>query len=102
MKIAEQEKEKRLIAASAEAEAIKIEAEAQAEAFELIAAQIGRGNAAMVEVLKIIGAEGIQITPRVMVAGNNGRTGTNSEMVALIGTMLDQMVSDAEAESDAE
>ena len=102
VKIAEQEKEKRLIAASAEAEAIKIEAEAQAEAFELIAAQIGRGNAAMVEVLKIIGAEGIQITPRVMVAGNNGRTGTNSEMVALIGTMLDQMVSDAEAESDAE
>lgn len=97
VKIAEQDKEKRLIAASAEAEAIKIEAEAQAEAFKLISAQIGRGNAAMVEVLKIIGAEGIQITPRVMVTGGNNGIGPSSEMVALIGTMLDQMVSDVQA-----
>ncbi len=100
VKIAEQDKEKRLIAASAEAEAIKIEAEAQAEAFKLISAQIGKGNAALVEVLKIIGVNRIQITPRVMVAGNNNSSssGNSSEMVALIGTMLDQMVSDAEEE----
>ena len=95
VQIAEQDKEKRLIAASAEAEAIKIEAEAQAEAFKLIAEQIGKGNAALVEVLKIIGQEGIQITPRVMVSGSQGGS-TSPETVALIGTMLDEMVADVE------
>lgn len=95
VQIAEQEKEKRLIEAAAEAEAIKIEAEAQAEAFKLIAEQIGKANAALVEVLKIIGNDGIQITPRVMV--NSGGAGaTNPETVALIGTMLDQMLAEAE------
>ena len=99
VKIAEQDKEKRLIAATAEAEAIKIEAEAQAEAFKLIAEQIGKGNAALVEVLKIIGQDKIQITPRVMVnSSSSGGGATSPETVALIGTMLDQMVTDAEAE----
>lgn len=103
VKIAGQDKEKRLIAASAEAEAIKIEAEAQAEAFKLISAQIGKGNAALVEVLKIIGLNRIEITPRVMVNNSGGSAGTSPETVALIGTMLDQMVSDAEQhESDGE
>lgn len=96
--IAEQDKEKRIIAAGAEAEAIQIEAAAQAEAFKLIAEQIGKGNAALVEVLKIIGQDGIQITPRVMVNGAGGAQGTSPETVALIGTMLDRMVEDQEEE----
>ena len=96
--IAEQDKEKVVIAASAEAESIKIRAEAQAEAYRVIAEQIGAGNAALVELLKIVGEQGINITPRVMVTGGGGGGGTGSasaaeaETTALIGTMLDSMI----------
>lgn len=104
VQIAEQDKEKRLIAAAAEAEAIRVEAEAQAEAFKLIAEQIGKGNAALVEVLKIIGQDGIQITPRVMVSGGGGGgvplSGPSPETVALIGTMLDKMLSEADGSAE--
>lgn len=97
VKIAEQDKEKRIIEARAKAESVEIEATAQANAYKMIADQIGKANAAMIEVLRVIGENRIEITPRVMV--NNGESGgTNSETVALIGTMLDQMVSDAEDE----
>ena len=94
VKIAEQNKEKRLISASAEAEAIKIEAAAQADAFKLIADQIGKGNAALMEALKIVGESRIQITPRVMVGANASASSTDAGTVALIGTMLDKMVDD--------
>ncbi len=97
VKIAEQDKEKRIIEAKAQAEAIEIEATAQANAYKMIADQIGRANAAMIEVLRVIGENGIEITPRVMVTGSSDGT-SNSETVALIGTMLDQMVKDAEDE----
>jgi regulator of protease activity HflC (stomatin/prohibitin superfamily) len=94
VKIAEQNKEKVLIAAQAEAQAISVHAEAQAKAYESIALQIGRGNAALIELLKIVGERGIQITPRVMVTGGtrNGVAGGNAETTALIGTMLDSMM----------
>ena len=93
VKIAEQAKEQRLIKAAAEAEAIRIEADGRAEAFRLVAAEIGSGNAALVELLKIIGERGIEITPRVMVVGDRGEASAQSgETVALIGTMLDAMV----------
>ena len=76
-------------------------AQAQADAYRLIAEQIGKGNAAMVEVLRVIGDNNIQITPRVMVnGGGNGVRSGDAETVALIGTMLDQMVSRAEDEED--
>jgi uncharacterized membrane protein YqiK len=101
VQIAEQDKEKRIIAANAEAESIRIQAEAQADAFRQIADQIGPGNAALVELLKIVGERGINITPRVMVsgampngqaaAGGQGQTGS-AETTALIGTMLDSMM----------
>ena len=96
--IAEQSKEKRVIEAGAEAEAIRIQAQAQADAYQLIAEQIGKGNAALVEILKIVGEKNVNITPRVMViggAGGNGAGGSmsNPEATALIGTMLDSMVS---------
>ena len=92
VQIAEQEKEKVIIAAGAEAEAVKIKAEAQADAYKLIAEQIGSGNAALVELLKIVGERQIEITPRVMVTGQGAGGGGNAETTALIGTMLDSMV----------
>ena len=93
VKIAEQEKQRRLIEAAAEAEAIRIEADGRSEAFRLVATEIGSGNAALVELLKIIGERGIEITPRVMVVGDRGEGSAQSgETVALIGTMLDAMV----------
>ncbi|MCH8839860.1 MAG: hypothetical protein IH831_04135 [Planctomycetes bacterium] len=93
VKIAERDKEKLVIAAQAEAEAVAIKAEAQATAYKLIAEQIGSGNAALVELLKIVGERNISITPRVMVVGQGG--GSHSgETTALIGTMLDTMMQD--------
>lgn len=95
VQIAEQDKERAIIAARAEAEAIQIRAEAQALAYQRIADQIGAANAALIEVLKIVGEQGIQITPRVMVTGGGSgeHDGMSAETTALIGTMLDSMVS---------
>jgi len=102
VQIAEADKEKRIIAADAEAEAIRIKAEAQAEAYRVIAEQIGQSNAALVEFLRIIGENGINITPRVMVingaANANGQGSAQSaQTTALIGTMLDSMISREES-----
>jgi len=94
VKIAEQEKEKQVIAAQAEAEAVKIKAEAQANAYKQIAEQIGSGNAALVELLKIVGERNISITPKVMVVGQTGGGGQDGQTTALIGTMLDTMMQD--------
>ncbi|MCG8451333.1 MAG: hypothetical protein MI725_17345 [Pirellulales bacterium] len=94
VQIAEQERERVVIEAGAEAEAVKIKADAQANAYKLIAEQIGSGNAALVELLKIIGERNISITPRVMVTGQ-GAGGPSGETTALIGTMLDTMVQSA-------
>ncbi|MCZ6708684.1 MAG: hypothetical protein O7A71_12130, partial [Chloroflexi bacterium] len=93
VQIAEQQKQRRIIEAVAEAEAIRIKAEAQAEAYRVVAAQIGPANAALLELLKIVGEAGINITPRVMVAGQSNGSSQSSETTALIGTMLDTMLS---------
>ena len=93
VKIAENDKQKQVIAAEAEAQSVEIKATAQANAYKLIAEQIGSNNAALVELLKIVGEKGIMITPRVMVTGG-GNSG-DGQTTALIGTMLDSMVQDA-------
>lgn len=101
VKIADEDKKKKSIEASAEAEAIKIKATAQAEAFREIAEQIGKSNAAMIEMLKIVGEKGIQITPRVLISGGGNGSGGSGGATglgdtgnsALIGTMLDTMLS---------
>jgi uncharacterized membrane protein YqiK len=95
VQIAEEESQRRIIEAKAEAEAVKIKAQAQADAYQLIAQQIGKGNAALVELLKIVGEQGVEITPRVMVIGGGNGAGSTSdaETTALIGTMLDSMIS---------
>lgn len=92
VQIAEETKAKLILEAGAEAEAIKIRALAQADAYKQIAEQIGKSNAALVEILKIVGEKGIQITPRVMVTGNTSDGLNGGETTALIGTMLDSMV----------
>jgi len=100
VQIAEQDKAKRIIEASAEAESIRIKAQAQAAAYAEIREQIGANNAALMEMLARIGEYGISITPRVMVTGGGGggQSGSDPETVALIGTMLDTMVQQAEIE----
>ncbi len=92
VKIAEQKRETIIIEAKAEAEAVELRAAAQAKAYEQIATQIGPGNAALIELLRIVGDSGIEITPRVMVVGQGA--GQNGETTALIGTMLDSMMQD--------
>jgi len=90
VQIANERKQQQIIQAEAQAESIRIEADAQAKAFQLIAQQIGQGNAALIELLKIVGERGVQITPRVMVVGDS--PGASGETTALIGTMLDTMI----------
>ena len=92
VQIAEQSRERQIIEAEAEAEAVKIKAEAQANAYQQIAEQIGSGNAALVEVLRIVGESDISITPRVMVVGDRSGNDQDAQTTALIGTMLDTMV----------
>lgn len=90
VKIADESQKKKVIEARAEAEATKIKATAQAEAYKQIAEQIGKSNAALIELLKIVGEKGIEITPRIMVTGKDeGGMGS-----ALMGTILDRVTSD--------
>ncbi len=98
VKIAEEEQRRILIEAGAQAKAVSIRAEAQAGAFKLIAEQLGKSNAALLELLKVIGENNVQITPRVMVLGSDrDGSGRDPETAALIGTMLDTMITRDEA-----
>ena len=94
VQIASKKKETQIIEAEAQAQAVRINAEAKGEAFRIVAEQIGQGNAALIELLNIIGERDIQITPRVMVTGgNNSAAAGDAQTTALIGTMLDTMIS---------
>jgi len=85
--IAEQDKQKKIIAAQGEAEMVRIVAEAKARAFELVSNVIGPDNAALIEVLKMVSESNMEITPEVMV------TGQSSGMTdALMGTILKGML----------
>lgn len=101
VQIAEEEQRQRIILAEAEAEAIRIRAEAEALAYQKIAQQIGPANLAMIELLKIVGEQGINITPRVMMTSGDGTDAAADSTAALIGTLLDQMVSKEDAERAA-
>ncbi|MBX3409971.1 MAG: hypothetical protein KF859_08810 [Phycisphaeraceae bacterium] len=93
VKIADEVKKSRVTEAQAEAESIRIRAEAQADAYRLIAEQVGSTQAAMIEMLKIVGEKGIQITPRVFInGGGNGVSGDNVN-AAFVGTILETLVS---------
>jgi regulator of protease activity HflC (stomatin/prohibitin superfamily) len=87
VKVAEEDKKKIIIDAQAEAEQIKLVAEAKAKAYQMVAEVIGADNAALVEIMKLVAAEDIQITPDVMVGGAGaGMTD------ALMGTILKDML----------
>jgi regulator of protease activity HflC (stomatin/prohibitin superfamily) len=101
-KIAQETAKQKVTEAEGEAQAILVRARAQADAYQQIAQQIGKTNAAMLELLKIVGERNIQIAPRVMVIGDRGgSSGSNGETAALIGTMLDRFVTQEEDEPAA-
>jgi regulator of protease activity HflC (stomatin/prohibitin superfamily) len=99
VKIAAEEMKRKVTEAEAEAQSIKIRATAQAEAYQKVAEQIGKSNAALIELLKIAGERNIQITPRILVLGEHA--GSNAANTALVGTILDRMVQDEEREKGA-
>jgi len=66
------------------AQQIKLVAQSQAEAYQLIAKVIGSDNAALIEIIKLVAAEKLRITPEVMVVGGESSGMTN----ALMGTIL--------------
>ncbi len=88
VKVAEQQKQQMIIDAHAQAERIKLVAQAKAKAYELIAQVIGRDNAALIEIMKLVAADNIKITPEVMIGGGGGAGVTD----ALMGTMLKGML----------
>jgi uncharacterized membrane protein YqiK len=83
VKVAEQEKQKRIIDAQAEAEQIKLVAEAKAQAYKMVSEVIGADNAALLEIMGLVATEKIKITPEVMVGGSGG-----GMTDALMGTIL--------------
>jgi len=89
VQVAEQDKQKRIIGAQAEAERIKLTAEAQAEAYKKISEVIGRDNAALIEIMKLVEAGKIKITPDVMVGGA-GAGMTDALMGTVLRGMLDK------------
>jgi len=94
VKIAAETSKQKITEAEGEAQAITIKAKAQADAYKLIASEIGKSNAALIELLKIVGEKQIQITPRIMINGGQGGLGNTQDgaTTALIGTMLDAMI----------
>ncbi len=87
VQIAEQDKQKRIIDAQADAERIRVTAEAKAQAYRKISEVIGASNAALIEIMKLVEAGKIRITPEVMVGGAGaGMTD------ALMGTVLRGML----------
>ena len=88
VKVADEEKKMVIINAEAEAEQVKLVAEAKAQAYKMISEVVGPGNAALLEIMKLVATDSIQITPDVMVSG--GGTGATTD--ALMGTMLKGML----------
>lgn len=88
VKIANEEKKQVIIAAQAEAEQVKLIAEAKAKAYDLISSVLGPENAALIEIMKLVAINRVQITPEVMVTGG----GSGGMTDALMGTLLRGML----------
>ena len=88
VKVADEDKKKRIIEAQAEAEMIMLVAKAQADAYRQISEVLGPENAALLELMKLVSTSGIRITPEVMVS-NPSSSGTTD---ALMGTILKDMI----------
>ncbi|MFC1652304.1 hypothetical protein ACFL3F_01155, partial [Planctomycetota bacterium] len=94
VKVADEEKKKVVIEAQAEAEMIALVAQSKAEAYEKISKVIGANNAALLELMKLVATENIDITPNVMVSGSSNTGMTD----ALMGTILKGMVNSKASE----
>ena len=88
VKVADEEKKMVIINAEAEAAQIKLVAEAKAQAYKMVSEVVGAGNAALLEIMKLVATDRIQITPDVMVSGS----GSGATTDALMGTMLKGML----------
>ena len=86
---AEQDKQKRIIEAQANAEQVRLTAEAKALAYKKISEVIGPYNAALIEIMKLVEAGKIRITPEVMV-GSGGAGMTDALMGTVLRGMLDK------------
>jgi regulator of protease activity HflC (stomatin/prohibitin superfamily) len=89
VKVAEQDKQIRIIGAQAEAEQIRITAEAKALAYNKISEVIGPENASLIEIMKLVESGQIRITPEVMVGGA-GAGMTDALMGTVLRGMLDK------------
>ncbi|HEB30194.1 MAG TPA: hypothetical protein ENI15_04880 [Spirochaetes bacterium] len=89
VQIATQDKQKRIIEAQAKAEQIRLTAEAKALAYKKISEVIGPANAALIEIMKLVEAGKIRITPEVMVGGA-GAGMTDALMGTVLRGMLDK------------
>jgi hypothetical protein len=76
--------------AQGEAQYIEITAKARKTAYEEMSKPLGQDGVTLLEVLKLIGEKGIQITPQIMVGGGDSGSGI---LKALAGTMLRDSVS---------
>jgi regulator of protease activity HflC (stomatin/prohibitin superfamily) len=88
VKIADENKKKKIIEAQANAEKITLTAAAKALAYKKISEVIGPDNAALIEIMKLVSESDIRITPEVMVGGSQGSGMTD----ALMGTILKGML----------
>ncbi|AQT69262.1 Band 7 protein [Anaerohalosphaera lusitana] len=92
VQVAEENKEKIRIEAEAEAAKIETLAQAQAEAYRKVADVVGEQNAALLEIMKLVSEQGVQITPDVMVNGGESKMSD-----ALMGTILRGQLQDKPA-----
>lgn len=94
---AEGEAEAIRLRASGEAEAIRLKGEAQAQAYSEGATALGDQGYTAVQLMQIIGDQGIRVTPEILVNGGaNGQGGTLSD--ALLGLIMrEQLNRDAAA-----
>jgi uncharacterized membrane protein YqiK len=88
VKVADEDKKKRIIEAEAEAEMILLIAKAKADAYRQISEVLGAENAALLELMKLVSTSDIRITPEVMVSSPSS-SGTTD---ALMGTILKDMM----------
>jgi regulator of protease activity HflC (stomatin/prohibitin superfamily) len=89
VKVADEEKKKIIINAEAEAQQIELVANAKAKAYKMISEVVGPDNAALLEIMKLVATDKIQITPQVMVNGQSSGT-TDALMGTMLKSMLDQ------------
>lgn len=93
VKVQQQEALARAASAEGEANYQRITGEGRAAAYKAMVETLGKDSVAQLEMLKLVSEGKIQITPQVMVGGQNG-----GALDALAGTLLRQQAKQLEAE----